>query len=297
MRVAAGAIVAQLLEAFGIWIGAHVIRIYDAFTEQTFRNLYDLRGTSGDDQRSGKASEREIAEKRIQEICQRADLSSLRCSDPEAEKQMIKAIDTAKAAGDTVGGLFEVAALHVPVGLGSFSTWESRLDARISGYFMSIPAVKAVEIGIGSECAERLGSDVHDPIMREMSDSEENLKRQPSVAERTESKAGFSKKEIIHQSNRAGGIEGGISNGEPIVVRAAMKPIPTLTKPLPSVHLGTGEARSAHKERSDVCAVPAASVVGEAMLAMALGEAFCERYGGDSLDQMRRHFSADQEAL
>ncbi len=258
MRVALGSIVYQLLEVFGIWIGSHVIQIHRVYSSNTFQKLVEKSTLETADQ--------------LKKLHQLAEKSEIRCSDGSVEKDMKETIQQAQKEGDTVGGIFEVAALHVPVGLGSYAVWDRRLDAHIAAELMSIPAIKAVEIGLGIENASRFGSEVHDPIMP-------GKKFAP-----------------VRTSNRAGGIEGGISNGEPIIVRATMKPIPTLTKPLPSVDLNTNQSVSAHKERSDVCAVPAASVVGEAMMAIVLARAFCEKYGGDSLDQMKRHFHADRQA-
>jgi len=259
MRVAFGSIVYQLLEVFGIWIGSHVIQIHQICNSNTFQKL-------------GEKSNPETADQ-IKKLHQLAERSNLRCSDGSVEKKMKEIIQHAQKEGDTIGGVFEVAALHVPVGLGSYAVWDRRLDACIAGGLMSIPAIKAVEIGLGIENASRFGSEVHDPIVP----AENRIPKR--------------------SSNRAGGIEGGVSNGEPIIVRATMKPIPTLTKPLPSVDLNTNQSVSAHKERSDVCAVPAASVVGEAMMAIVLARSFCEKYGGDSLDQMKRHFHADRQAI
>jgi len=257
MRVAVGSVIRQLLESFGIWIGGHVIQIHDVKSEQTFQSLFE--------------SVDKNTEQKIRELCQKADESDVSCSDSRIAESMRKKIDWAKEQGDSVGGMFELVALNVPVGLGSHVAWDRRLNVAIASQIMSIPAIKSVEIGSAMESSRRLGSEVHDPIY---SDSERNYKR---------------------TSNRAGGIEGGVSNGEPILVRAAMKPIPTLTKPLPSVDMQTGKPVSAHKERSDVCAVPAAGVVGEAMLAIVLGNAFCQKFGGDSIDQMRKHFDADKK--
>ncbi|MEW6366204.1 MAG: chorismate synthase [Acidobacteriota bacterium] len=250
LRVAIGSVVQQLLDAFSIWIGSHVVRIHTATASESLRLLFDRSAPGGSSE--------------VREMVSRADASEVRTSDREAEKAMKCCISDAAAAGDTVGGMFEVVALSVPVGLGSYADLERRLDAQIAGAFMGIPGVKAVEIGLGVECAGRPGSEVHDPIL-----PGEGLRR---------------------GSNRAGGIEGGVGNGEPILVRATMKPIPTLQRPLPSVDLSTGEAAPAHVERSDVCAVPAAAVVGEAMLAIVLGRALCEKYGGDSLDEMMKNF-------
>jgi chorismate synthase len=253
VRVALGSIVRQFLESFGIWIGGHVIRIHEAAAGRTFEDLMEL------------PPEESVSQ--IRAMCDKADASPLRCADPDAERAMAQTVEDAAAAGNTVGGAFELAALGVPVGLGSHVSHDRKLDARLAFELMSIPAVKAVEIGLGARCAERYGSEVHDPI-------------RPS------------KTGIGRTSNRAGGIEGGISNGSPVLARASVKPIPTLVQALPSVDLATGLPASAHRERSDVCAVPATGVVGEAMLALGLGRAFMESYGGDSMDEIHRRFDA-----
>ena len=255
VRVALGSVIRQLLESFGIWIGSHVIRIHAVAVETTFRDLFD--------------SARKDAEISILKMAALSEASELRCAETRAEGLMKEEIRFAAEAGDTVGGVFEVVAMNVPAGLGSHVTWDRRLDARIAADFMGIPAIKSVEIGLGSECAGRLGSETHDPFL-------------PGSAR------------PLRPTNRAGGIEGGISNGEPILVRAAMKPIPTLKKPLPSVNLSTGEPVDAHHERSDVCAVPSACVVGEAMLAISLGAAFMERFGGDTMDHIRSRFDGSR---
>ncbi len=255
MRVALGSIVRQMLEPFGITFYSQVIQISRARTEQTFLNVCQ-------EENSDWAGS-------IQKLGDKTESSEVRCSDQSTEKAMIDQIEAAKQAGDTVGGIFEVAALGVPVGLGSHVFWDRRLDAQIASLLMGIPAMKGVEIGAGMETGKLPGSKIHDPMY-------------PSEDQR-----------VRYGSNQAGGIEGGISNGNPIIARVAMKPIPTLIQPLPSVHMKTGEAVMAHKERSDVCAVPAACVVAEAMLAIAIGTAFCERFGGDSLTQMQAHFNAN----
>ena len=200
------------------------------------------------------------------EVQRRAEASEVRCADPAAETAMIEAIDRAKAAGDTLGGVFEVVALGCPVGLGSYVQWDRKLDGQLARAFCSIHAIKGAEIGLGFEAARRPGSQVHDEIL-------------------------FDKEAGFHRgSNSAGGLEGGVTNGQPVVVRAAMKPISTLRKPLRSVDLDTREAVEAVVERSDVCAVPAAGVVGEAMMAIVLAEAFLEKFGGDSIDEIRRNY-------
>jgi chorismate synthase len=200
-----------------------------------------------------------------------ADASPVRTLDAAAGARMVEAIDRARDEGDTLGGVFEVVATGVPVGLGSHVSWDRKLDGRLAGALMSVQAVKGVEIGLGFEGARRPGSRVHDPIVR---------------AGEADRAGGFSR-----SSNGAGGLEGGVTTGEPIVVRGAMKPISTLMKKrLPSVDLRDGSAQEAATERSDVCAVPAAAVVGEAMVALVLADAFMEKFGGDSIGETRRNF-------
>jgi chorismate synthase len=196
------------------------------------------------------------------------DGSPVRCADPEAAARMVAAIDEAASRGDTLGGVVEIVAIGCPPGLGSHTQWDRRLDARLAAALMSIQAVKGVEIGAGFAGAALPGSSVHDELLYD-------------------DQAG------LHRSrNNAGGIEGGMSNGEPIVVRCAMKPLPTLKNRLRSVDLTTREAVQAHFERSDVCAVPAASVIGEAMMAYVLADALIERFGGDSIQALRRNMAA-----
>ena len=210
------------------------------------------------------------------EFWTKVEESDVRCGNQAAAQEMRAAIDQAKAQGDTVGGEFEVHVSGVPPGLGSNGTWQERLDARLAAAAMSIPAIKSVEIGLGKQVADRPGSQVHDPIeARDPGDSWP-----------------FSR-----PTNNAGGIEGGISNGEPVVMRAAMKPLPTLTQPLPSVGLPSLKPSPAHAERSDVCAVPAASVVGEAMVAFVLAQALHEKFGGDSLIDMKAAWEAYWQRL
>ncbi len=198
-----------------------------------------------------------------------ADVSPVRCLDAEAEGRMIDAIDAAKHEGDTLGGVVEVVARGVPAGLGSHVSWDRKLDGRLAGALMSIQAIKGVEIGLGFEAAARPGSRVHDAI-----DAAPELRRAGGYARAT---------------NAAGGLEGGITTGAPLVARAAMKPISTLMRPLRTVDLRTGERGDAVRERSDVCAVPAAGVVAEAMVALVLAAAMLEKFGGDSLGELRRN--------
>jgi len=198
-----------------------------------------------------------------------SDASPLRTLDRDAEQRMIEAIDNAKAEGDTFGGVFEVVARGVPAGLGSHVAWDRRLDGRIAQAMLSIQAMKGVEIGLGFEAARRRGSQVHDEIER---------------ADAEISSGGFRR-----HGNNAGGLEGGMTTGAPIVVRVAMKPLSTLMKPLRSVDLRTGERADAVRERSDVVALAAAGVVGEAMLAMVLADALLEKFGGDSMSELLRN--------
>jgi chorismate synthase len=234
-RVAVGAVARRFLDEFGISVHSHTISIGKHRTKQT--------GT--------------INWKQVEK-------SPVRCADTSTEKAMMVAIDDAKEAGDTLGGVFEVIAYGVPVGLGSHVQWDRRLNGQISQAVMSIPAVKGVEIGAGFSVADIKGSKAQDII--------EAVTKGGSIPWR-------------RTTNNAGGIEGGMSNGEPIVVRAAVKPIATLGKPLPTVDLKTGKSAQAHYERSDICVVPAAGVIGEAMLTIVLANAMLEKFGGDHLKE------------
>jgi len=234
-RVACGAVSKLLLGQFDVEIGSHVV---------------ELGGVTAA-HRSPLPSPLNAA----------ADASPVRCLDPEAEREMIARIDAAKAAGDTLGGVVEVVALGLPVGLGSHASWDRKLDGRLAQAVMSIPAVKGVELGLGFEAARRRGSEVHDEIL-----------------------PGFRR-----ATNRAGGTEGGMSTGEPLVVRAAMKPISTLMSPLATVDLASGAVAQAQSERSDVTAVPAMGVIAEGMAALVLAQAMVEKFGGDSLGEMKRN--------
>ena len=243
-RVAAGALARRLLDEFGVEVGSHVV---------------SLGG---------------IAAARIDPLPaplnEAADRSPVRCLDAMAERAMIERVDAAKAAGDTLGGIVEVVARHLVPGLGSHVSWDRKLDARLAGLLMSIPAVKGVEIGLGFDAARRPGSAVHDPI-----DPGEN--------------AGDVRTAFRRRSNNAGGLEGGMTTGEALVIRVAMKPISTLMTPLPTVDLRTGSPASAQSERSDVTAVPAMGVIAEALTALVLADAMLEKFGGDSVGEMRRN--------
>ncbi len=256
-RVALGAIARQFLQQLGIGIASHVVQMVDV------RSKYSLVQYEG-----------ENFGFELSELNERADRSPVRCLDAEAEQQMIDRIDRAKKEKDTVGGIFEVVAFNVPVGLGSHVHWERRLDARLAAAMMSIQAMKAVEIGDGVGGACRFGSQVHDEIYYD-----------------------GRKRAFYRKRNCAGGIEGGISNGMPIVVRVAMKPISTLMRPLKSVDLQTKEPVAAHRERSDVCALPAASIIGEAMMALVLADAVLEKFGGDAFEEIKERVDAWNEYL
>jgi chorismate synthase len=201
-----------------------------------------------------------------------ADLSPLRTLDPKAEAVMVARIDQAKCEGNTLGGICEVVVDGLPVGLGSHVSWDRKLDGRLAAAMLSIPAVKGAEIGLGFEAARRTGADVHDEI--EMAP---NRPRTGNVRRKT---------------NRAGGLEGGMTTGEPLVVRVAMKPISTLMKPLGTIDTKTGASAEATAERSDVTAVPAMGVIAEAMAALVIANALVEKFGGDSLGELRRNYDA-----
>jgi len=249
-RVAAGALAKRLLDEFGVQIGSHVVSLGGVVAAPPAELPVPLNEAS--------------------------DRSEVRVLDPAVEAEIIRRIDAAKQAGDTLGGEVEVVARGVVVGLGSHVSWDRKLDGRLAGMLMSIPAVKAVEIGMGVEAARRPGSQVHDPIDAAAS------ARPPAAGD---ARAGFRRR-----TNNAGGLEGGITTGEPLVIRVAMKPISTLMSPLPTVDLVTGQAANAQSERSDVTAVPAMGVIAEALTAFVLADAMLEKFGGDSLAEMRRNF-------
>jgi chorismate synthase len=241
-RVAAGAVARQLLAQAGIRIASHVFAIGDVRLPEHQVVSFDQAAALPDD-------------------------SPVRCVDEGAAAGMIAAIDRAKAAGDTMGGAFEVIATGVPIGLGSYVQWDRKLDGRLAQALMSIPAIKAVGIGIGPEAAARPGSRVHDEIV--LDPDGQTLP-------------------VARPTNNAGGLEGGVTNGQDLRVSAWMKPIATLMKPLRSVDLTTLTESGAAIERSDVCAVPAAAVVGEAMVALTLADAVMEKFGGDSVEELKK---------
>jgi chorismate synthase len=244
-RVACGAVCRVLLAAFGVEIGSHVVRIGDVEARPPDELPVPLNPA--------------------------ADASPVRCLDRAASAAMVEAIDRAKRARDTLGGVVEVVARGVPVGLGSHVSWDRKLDGRLAQAMMSIPAVKAVEVGLGLAAATRRGSEVHDAIGRGEG---------PATG-------GFAR-----ASNRAGGLEGGMTTGAPLTLRVAMKPISTLMRPLDTVDLVTGGASKAQVERSDVTAVPALGVITEAMLALVLANALLEQFGGGALADTRAAYDA-----
>jgi len=247
-RVAAGAIAKQLLGEFGIEIRSHVVKL-------------------------GSVPESPL-EKSWEEVAAIAYDSPLSCADDAVQAQMIAVIDRAKEDGDTLGGVFEVIVRGLPVGLGSAFSWSEKLDGRIAQAFMSIHAVKGVEIGDGVANAARPGSEVHDEIFV---NAERGIRNSSA---------------FLRKTNRAGGLEGGITNGEELRVRGYLKPISTLKKPLRSVDINSKESSDAAYERSDVTVVPAAGVIGESMLAIVLANAMREKFGGDSIEEMKRNFDA-----
>lgn len=239
IEVAVGAVAKQMLKEFSIIGFSHVTQIGKVKAE-VLPQSYTLLKES-------------------------AEHSELRCADDVATDMMKEAINIAKSNGDTLGGKFEIIFGNLPIGLGSYVHWDRKLDGRIAQAVMSIPAVKSVEIGVGAEAAELLGSKMHDEVY-------------------------ISDNKIYRKTNNAGGIEGGMTNGEPIVVKAVMKPIPTMRTPLKTVDLYKKEATEAHFERSDTCAVPACAVVAEARIAWILVDEFLNKFGGDSLKEIRKNY-------
>jgi chorismate synthase len=239
-RVAVGAAARRFLEEFGIAVHSHTLAIGEVRVEGQGEPDWAL-----------------------------VEASPVRCADRQVSKRMVRAIDVAREAGDSLGGIFEVWAAGMPIGLGSHVHWDRRLDGRLAQAVMSIHAVKGVGIGGGFGLAKLPGSEAHDVILPTDQWGDRPWRR---------------------ATNRAGGLEGGITNGEPVIVRAALKPISTLAKPLPSADLTTGQAIEAHYERSDVCVVPATGVIGEAMVAIVLTEAMLEKFGGDHIDETRRNY-------
>ncbi|ADU50343.1 chorismate synthase [Thermaerobacter marianensis DSM 12885] len=276
-RVAAGAVARKLLSLFGVRIQSYVLRIGQVAIPSPVLAYGEGGRPPVDPARLEAATE----------------ASPVRCPDPEASQRMVEAIRAAGQAGDTLGGVFEILVTGVPVGLGSHVTGDRRLEGRLAGALMALNAIKGVEVGLGFAAAALPGSQVHDPIGYRPPGATPPPPGVPAEAARAGADgwrgpaAGF-----FRYRNGAGGIEGGITNGEPLVLRAAMKPIATLRRRLPSADLLTGEPFEAHHERSDVCAVPAAAVVAEAIVALELASAWLEKFGGDSVDEIRRNYAA-----
>lgn len=248
MRVACCTVARAFLAEFGIQVGSHVVRI----GEVGYASSSDWEPRVNALLGAGGP----------QALFEAADASEVRVLDPDLSAACIEHIRAVKQEGDSLGGVYEVVVTGVPPGLGSYTHWDRRLDGRLAQAILSIQAQKAVEIGDGFGGASRRGSTVHDPIALDGD-------------------------RFVRTSNNAGGIEGGMSNGMPIVVRGYMKPIPTLVKPLPTVDIASRESVPTRYERSDVTSVPAASTVAEAVVAWAIAEAFLEKYGGDHLDEIR----------
>jgi chorismate synthase len=248
-RVAVGALAKTFLAEFGIGVLSHVIQV----------------GTA--------KLERSAAWSELVALSQKDEVL-LGCVDAEAEQRMKEVVDVAYRTGDTVGGVFEVVAHNVPIGLGSHITWDSRLDGRLAQAIVSMQAVKGVEVGLAEEGSTAYGSKVQDTIHYNRAEHQ-----------------------FTRGANRAGGLEGGMTNGQDILVRGMLKPISTLRRPLESVDLTTREPALAAYERSDVCVVPAAGVIGEAMVAIVLAQAFLEKFGGDSLPETRRNFEGYTEQV
>jgi chorismate synthase len=239
MRVAVGTLCRRLLEELGLSLASRVVRI-------------------------GEVEDAAPLRLAVERVNAAADRSPVRCLDPKASRRMVRAIEEAERAGDTLGGVFEVLASGAPAGLGSYAHWDRRLDGRVAAAFMALNAVKGVELGLGFEAARRKGSVVHDEYF-----------------------PGKGWRGVAYRTNRSGGVDGGMTTGQPLVVRAAMKPLPTLGKPLRSVDLRTGRPSKAYVTRADVCAVPAAAVIGESLLAIELARAVLEKFGGVSLGEVR----------
>ncbi|MEW6584144.1 MAG: chorismate synthase [Nitrospirota bacterium] len=255
MRVALGGIGKRFLSEFGIVVGSYVIRIGDITIQNSESKIQN-------------------SEENLLGLFEKAELSAVRCPEQAATKKMVRLIDRAMKEGNSLGGIFEVFVTGIPIGLGSHIQWDRRLDGRLAHAIMSIQAIKGVEIGLGFEMGRHLGSEVMDEITY-------------GGAPRRGRTTGF-----LRKTNFAGGIEGGITNGMPIILRAVMKPIPTQRKPLRSVDIISKRAIKAAYERSDICAVPAAAVIGEAMAALTVADAFLEKFGGDSISETKRNYES-----
>ena len=239
MRVAIGSICRKLLEKFDIYVSSYVTSIYNVKDQNDYMHL-----TS-------------------KEMNTKADRSMVRSLNKDVEKKMIDVIKDAKEDGDSVGGSFQIHISGVPYGLGSYTSWDKKLNAQLGNAILSINGIKSFDIGLGSLSEEKKGSQLHDEI--------------------------FYDKGFKRGSNNCGGIEGGISNGQKIIISGTMKPIPTLIKPLQSVDINTKESKLAHKERTDSCSVPAASIIGESMACIVICDALLDKFGGDSMEELATH--------
>lgn len=246
MRVALGSLTRKFLLDLGIEVGSRVVAIHQVKDDSELPP--------------------DLSPEALNTL---VDASPVRCYNQVAEKAMMHAIDDAKEAGNSVGGIFEVIATGLPYGLGSHIQWDLKLRARLGEAIMSINAIEGVEVGLGFAGAQRLGSEFQDEIIKDEATGK-----------------------LARVTNNAGGIEAGMSNAQPLVVRAVMKPIPTLIKALRSVNIDTGKPGLAHKERTDACAVPAASIVAESMVCLVLADALLEKFGGDSMEQVKAHMQA-----
>jgi len=246
-RVALGAVAKQFLEFFNLQIFSEVIQI----GKIKHPNPVSINLQS-------------ISEHDLEIVISQIEKSVVHCGNEDVTNRMIEAIDTARERGDSLGGRVTVFALHVPIGLGSYSQWDQRLDGLLAQTIMSIPAIKAVEIGMGTELADRYGSEVHDEIFWDKQTTK-----------------------YYRKTNHAGGIEGGVSNGEPIIITGTMKPIPTLMRPLSSVNIEQKIPQKRYKKRSDICSVPSVAIIAEAMVALVLADQLCKKFGGDSIGEMK----------
>jgi chorismate synthase len=253
VRVALGAVAKKFLQAFHITIGSFVIQIGKIGVKGSSENFSTLESSNP---------------RTLESLFRKAEKSPVRCPDEQAAKKMTTLIDRIMKSGDSLGGVFEVFATGVPAGLGSYIQWDRRLDGRLAQALMSIQAIKGVEAGLGFEMSKRSGSEVMDEIFYSHH-------------------YGYYRK-----TNNAGGMEGGMTDGMPIILRAAMKPIPTLRRPLRSIDITTKKPVEAAYERSDICAVPAAGVIGEAMVALTITDAFLEKFGGDSMKEIQQHYDS-----
>lgn len=253
MRVALGSVARKFLSEFGIRVGSYVTQIGSIKIQDAGFKIQD-------------------SEKKLLETFSQAEKSPVRCPDEKSAKRMVELIKKAIKEGNSLGGVFEVFVTGIPPGIGTHIQWDKRLDGRLAQALMSVQAIKGIEVGSGFEMARHPGSEVMDEIYYD--DSR------------------FTHHGFYRKTNNAGGIEGGITNGMPIILRAAMKPIPTLKKPLRSVDIATKEGIKAAYERSDVCAVPAASVIGEAMAALIIADAFLDKFGGDSMEEARASYNS-----